>query len=99
MSPLSASLKHLLGEALERPITEVEQHVSFVKFDAASCCAMGVKPGTRGLLLEKAPPRVGATGPISSSRSSRPTSAGWMSRQPERTATPARIAHDRGGPP
>jgi len=49
-----ANLKQLLGEALERPITEVEQHVSFVKFDAASCSAMGVKPGTRGLLLESA---------------------------------------------
>jgi DNA-binding GntR family transcriptional regulator len=49
-----ANLKQLLGEAVSMPISDVEQHVSFVKFDAAACKAMGVKPGTRGLLLESA---------------------------------------------
>jgi DNA-binding GntR family transcriptional regulator len=49
-----ANLKQLLGEAVSMPISDVEQHVSFVKFDAAACNAMGVKPGTRGLLLESA---------------------------------------------
>jgi len=48
------NLKQLLGEATDRPITDVEQHVSFIKFEAAACKAMGVKPGTRGLLLESA---------------------------------------------
>lgn len=49
-----ANLKQLLGEAVSMPISDVEQHVSFVSFDAAACKAMGVKPGTRGLLLESA---------------------------------------------
>lgn len=48
------NLKQLLGEAVAMPISDVEQHVSFVQFDAAGCKAMGVKPGTRGLLLESA---------------------------------------------
>jgi DNA-binding GntR family transcriptional regulator len=48
------NLKQLLGEATDRPITDVEQHVSLIKFEAAACKAMGVKPGTRGLLLESA---------------------------------------------
>jgi len=48
------NLKQLLGDAVAMPISDVEQHVSFVKFDAAACKAMGVKPGTRGLLLESA---------------------------------------------
>ncbi|MBX3645279.1 MAG: GntR family transcriptional regulator [Rubrivivax sp.] len=49
-----ANLKQLLGEAVSMPISDVEQHVSFVKFDAGACKAMGVKPGTSGLLLESA---------------------------------------------
>jgi DNA-binding GntR family transcriptional regulator len=49
-----ANLKQLLGEAVSMPINDVEQHVSFVKFEADACKAMGVKPGTRGLLLESA---------------------------------------------
>jgi len=48
------NLKQLLGQAVAMPISDVEQHVSFVKFEAAGCKAMGVKPGTRGLLLESA---------------------------------------------
>jgi len=49
-----ANLKQLLADAVAMPISDVEQHVSFVKFDATACKAMGVKPGTRGLLLESA---------------------------------------------
>jgi DNA-binding GntR family transcriptional regulator len=49
-----ANLKQLLGESVSMPISDVEQHVSFVKFDAAACKVTGVKPGTRGLLLESA---------------------------------------------
>lgn len=48
------NLKQLLGETVSMPISDVEQHLSFVKFDASACKAMGVKPGTRGLLLESA---------------------------------------------
>jgi DNA-binding GntR family transcriptional regulator len=49
-----ANLKQLLADAVAMPISDVEQHVSFVKFDGTACKAMGVKPGTRGLLLESA---------------------------------------------
>ncbi|MFO1217309.1 MAG: GntR family transcriptional regulator [Burkholderiaceae bacterium] len=49
-----ANLKQMLGDALAMPINEIEQHVSLVKFEPVACKAMGVKPGTRGLLLESA---------------------------------------------
>jgi GntR family transcriptional regulator len=48
------NLKQLLGKRPTGPITDVEKHVSFIKFEAAACKAMGVKPGTRGLLRESA---------------------------------------------
>jgi DNA-binding GntR family transcriptional regulator len=49
-----ANLKQLVGESLSLPITDVDQHVSFVTFDSEACKAMGVKRGTGGLLLESA---------------------------------------------
>ncbi|GIL05377.1 MAG: GntR family transcriptional regulator [Betaproteobacteria bacterium] len=56
--PLAAldgvNLKQLLGAAFNMPITDVEQRISFVKLPPEACTATGVKPGTRGMLLESA---------------------------------------------
>ncbi|HEX5634845.1 MAG TPA: UTRA domain-containing protein, partial [Gemmatimonadales bacterium] len=49
-----ANLKQLLGEAVGVPVTEIEQHVSFVTLDARASKAMRVAPGTGALLLESA---------------------------------------------
>lgn len=49
-----ANLKQMLGTAINMPVTDVQQRISFVKFPAEACSATGVKPGTRGLLLESA---------------------------------------------
>lgn len=49
-----ANLKQLLGDAVNMPIVDAEQHVSLVKFGPDACSATGVKAGTRGLLLESA---------------------------------------------
>lgn len=49
-----ANLKVLLGGAFNMPITNVQERVSFVKFPLEAARATGVKPGTRGMLLESA---------------------------------------------
>lgn len=46
------NLKQLLGRAFNMPITNVEQRISFAKFPREACRAIGVKAGTRGILLE-----------------------------------------------
>ena len=48
------NLKQLLGSALNLPITDVAQQLSFVKFPAEANRAMHLKAGSRGLLLESA---------------------------------------------
>lgn len=57
-APLStldgANLKQLLAGEVNVPVTKVRQRVSFVKFPEDAAAAVGVKPGTRGLLLESA---------------------------------------------
>lgn len=57
-APLStldgANLKQLLASEVNVPVTKVRQRVSFVKFPQDAAAAAGVKPGTRGLLLESA---------------------------------------------
>lgn len=57
-APLStldgANLKQLLGGESNMPVTEMRQRVSFVKFPPEAAEAAGVKPGTRGMLLESA---------------------------------------------
>lgn len=49
-----ANLKQLLGGESNRPVTGMRQRVSFVKFSEEAADAAGVKPGTRGILLESA---------------------------------------------
>jgi DNA-binding GntR family transcriptional regulator len=49
-----ANLKQLLGGAFNMPLTSVEQSVSLAKFTPETCKAIGVKPGTQGMLLESA---------------------------------------------
>jgi GntR family transcriptional regulator len=49
-----ANLKQLLGGESNLPVTEMRQRVSFVKFAQEAAEAVGVKPGTRGMLLESA---------------------------------------------
>jgi DNA-binding GntR family transcriptional regulator len=57
-APLStldgANLKQLLANEVNVPVTKVRQRVSFVRFPEEAAAAAGVKPGTRGLLLESA---------------------------------------------
>ena len=57
-TPLStldgANLKQMLGSVVNMPVTEVRQRVSLVKLPEEACTAAGVKPGTRGILLESA---------------------------------------------
>ena len=57
-APLSdldgANLKQMLGSHLRMPVTEVRQRISFAKFPDEAAAAAGVKPGTRGMLLESA---------------------------------------------
>jgi DNA-binding GntR family transcriptional regulator len=57
-APLStldgANLKQLLAGEVNVPVTSVRQRVSFVRFPEDAAVAAGVKPGTRGLLLESA---------------------------------------------
>jgi DNA-binding GntR family transcriptional regulator len=48
------NLKQLLGAALNLPITDVKQQLSFVKFPGEAAEAMGLRAGSRGLLLESA---------------------------------------------
>ena len=56
--PLTAldgvNLKQLLGSAFNMPITNVEQRVSLVKSAPEICKAIGVKAGTKAMLLESA---------------------------------------------
>ena len=56
--PLSAldgaNLKQLLGNLLNKPIANIEQRISQVKFSPEVCQATGVKPGTSAMLLESA---------------------------------------------
>lgn len=49
-----ANLKQLLGGEINTPVTDMRQRVSFVKFPEEAAAAAGVKPGTRGMLLESA---------------------------------------------
>lgn len=49
-----ANLKQLLGRSFNMPITNIEQRISVVKFNAEASRATGVKPGTRSMLLESA---------------------------------------------
>lgn len=49
-----ANLKQLLGGESNVPVTEMRQRVSFVKFPQEAAEAAGVRPGTRGMLLESA---------------------------------------------
>lgn len=49
-----ANLKQLLGGESNMPVTEMHQRVSFVKLPPEASDAAGLKPGTRGLLLESA---------------------------------------------
>jgi GntR family transcriptional regulator len=49
-----ANLKQLLGGESNMPVTEMRQRVSFVKFSPEAAAGAGVKPGTRGMLLESA---------------------------------------------
>jgi DNA-binding GntR family transcriptional regulator len=49
-----ANLKQLLGGESNMPVTEMRQRVSFVRFPEEAAEAAGVRPGTRGMLLESA---------------------------------------------
>jgi len=49
-----ANLKQMLGSESSMPVTEVRQRVSFVKFSEEASGVVGVRPGTRGVLLESA---------------------------------------------
>jgi GntR family transcriptional regulator len=49
-----ANLKQLLGGESNMPVTDMRQRISFVKFPQEAAEAAGVKPGTRGMLLESA---------------------------------------------
>jgi GntR family transcriptional regulator len=57
-TPLSAldgaNLKQMLGSVVNMPVTDVRQRVSLVKLPEEACTAVGVKAGTRGILLESA---------------------------------------------
>ena len=57
-APLStldgANLKQMLGREVNLPVTDIRQRISFVRFPAEAVAGTGVKPGTRGLLLESA---------------------------------------------
>ena len=57
-APLStldgANLKQLLAGEVNVPVTKVRQRVSLAKLPEEAAAAVGVKPGTRGLLLESA---------------------------------------------
>jgi len=57
-APLStldgANLKQMLGNEINMPVTDVRQRISFIKFPDEAASAAGVKPGTRGMLLESA---------------------------------------------
>lgn len=47
-----ANLKQLLGNKVSAPVTQVSQRLSFVKLPGNAAAAAGVRPGTRGMLLE-----------------------------------------------
>lgn len=49
-----ANLKQMMAREINLPVTEMRQSVSFVKFPQEAAEATGVKPGTRGMLLESA---------------------------------------------
>lgn len=57
-APLStldgANLKQLLAGAINMPVTDVRQRICYVKFPDEASTGAGVKPGTRGMLLESA---------------------------------------------
>lgn len=57
-APLSsldgANLKQLLAGAINMPVTDVRQRICYVKFPEEASTGAGVKPGTRGMLLESA---------------------------------------------
>ncbi len=48
------SLKQAVGGASNMPVTDVRERIVVVKLDEAICHAIGIKPGTRGMLLESA---------------------------------------------
>ena len=49
-----SNIKELLASELNMPVTHVEQRVQTRRFDAEACKAIGVKPGTTGMVLESA---------------------------------------------
>jgi GntR family transcriptional regulator len=49
-----ANLKQLLAGAINMPVTAVRQRIGLVKFPEDASSAAGVKPNTRGMLLESA---------------------------------------------
>ena len=49
-----ANLKQMLGSQVNMPVTDVRQRLSFIKFPEDAAAGAGVKPGTRGMLLESA---------------------------------------------
>lgn len=57
-APLSAldgaNLKQMISSEINIPVTDVRQRISFVKFSEEAASGAGVKPGTRGMLLESA---------------------------------------------
>lgn len=50
----SMNFKQFLGSWLKMPITNVEQRICLVKFPRQICKVIGVRPGTKSLLLESA---------------------------------------------
>lgn len=49
-----ANLKQMLGGVFNLPVRNLEQQVSLIELNREACKSTGVKPGTRGLLLESA---------------------------------------------
>jgi DNA-binding GntR family transcriptional regulator len=49
-----ANLKEMLGAEINMPVTEIRQCITLLKLPDEACEATGVKPGTRGMLLESA---------------------------------------------
>ncbi len=48
------NLKQAVGSASNMPVTSVRERLVMVRFDDAICNALGVKPATKGMLLESA---------------------------------------------
>lgn len=49
-----ANLKEMLAGEVNMPVTDIRQRVALLKLPDEACSATGVKPGTRGMLLESA---------------------------------------------